>query len=325
MKRLFSTLVVGLLVSSCATVRPDRPPAFPTGDADQVWLRIETETGDIVPLALDEYAAGTILAEAALGGLDDSTALRVAQVQAVLARTYALANRHRHEREGFDLCATTHCQVYRPAIPASDRLLRTVEEAVRSTSGVVITHDGVPINAVFHADCGGHTSDARAVWRGSNPTYLFGLPDAYCQRHPAATDWRFAITDAELAATLADHAETSVGGYLDQVVVTERDSAGRVLRLTLDGQRRTVIRGEQLRSAVVAHYGARSLRSTRFTVERQGRRFIFTGRGFGHGVGLCQTGAMVRAGAGHSPWDILTHYYPGTRLETLPRASRRAQ
>ena len=277
-----------------------------------------------MPIGLDRYVEGTILAEAALAGLDRPAALRVAQVQAVLARTYALANRHRHEREGFDLCTTTHCQLYRRGQPRSDQLSQVAAEAVHSTAGVVITFQGTPINAVFHADCGGHTSDAEAVWYGSNPTYLHGLPDTYCLRRSPAP-WQFEISETALARSLADNMQTSTGDSLDRIIVTERDTAGRVVQLTLVGQRTTVVRGEQLRAAVVSHHGAHSIKSTRFTVHRSGRHFVFEGRGFGHGVGLCQTGATVRAAAGHSPQEIIGHYYPGTQLETLRTKARRTQ
>jgi stage II sporulation protein D len=311
----FVFIVVSLLASSCATSRPDRPGLdVLVPELETIRLRVETHDGDVVSLELDEYVREAVLPEAALANLDPEPALRVAQVQAILARTYALSNRQRHRGEGFDLCSTTHCQVRRPVADWPDHLIQLAARAVRSTSGVVVAYDGAPINAVFHADCGGHTSDAHSVWRGSNPAYLHALPDAYCVRR-----------STELVRLLNDNVDTAVGDSLDTVVVTHRDTGGRAAHLTLRGQHAVVVRGEELRAAIVSGYGPRSIKSTRFSVHPTSGGFVFEGRGFGHGVGLCQTGAMSRAEAGHSPHDILTHYYPGATLGTLRGASRRTQ
>ena len=312
------TIVAGLfaamLAATCVSARPDQPQqVVAVSDPETVWLRVETADGNVVPLPLDEYVRGGVLPEAALAELEPATALRVAQVQAILARTYALSNRQRHGDDGFDLCSTTHCQVYRPLRGWPEHLVRLSEEAVRSTSGTVVVYGGTPINAVFHADCGGHTSDAGTVWRGSNPTYLRGLPDPFCLRR-RRTPWRFEVAVAALRRALNRDVHTAVGAYLDDVVVTERDAAGRAAQVTLVGQHTVVVRGEQLRGALALFDGTPSIRSARFTVRQSDGVVVFEGRGFGHGVGLCQTGAMVRARAGHSPHDILMHYYPGTTL-----------
>jgi stage II sporulation protein D len=84
--------------------------------------------------------------------------------------------------------------------------------------------------------------------------------------------------------------------------------------VTLEGSRRITLRGTELRAALSGALGAMALRSTLFTVSRSNGRFGFEGRGFGHGVGLCQTGALARARAGHTPRAILAVYYPGAVL-----------
>lgn len=317
-------VVASLLASSCVTSRPDQPQLeVVIPELETIRLRVETHDGDVVSLGLDEYVREAVLPEAALANLDPTSALRVAQVQAILARTYALSNRQRHRDEGFDLCSTTHCQVRRPVAGWPDHQIQLADRAVRSTSGIVVAHDGQPINAVFHADCGGHTSDAHSVWRGSSPAYLHALPDAYCVRR--STPWEFEIETSELVRLLNASDDTAVGGFLDAVVVTHRDTGGRAAHLTLRGEHAVVVRGEELRAAIVSGYGPRSIKSTQFSVHPTPGGFLFQGRGFGHGVGLCQTGAMSRAEAGHSPHDILTHYYPGATLGTLRGASRRTQ
>jgi stage II sporulation protein D len=100
-----------------------------------------------------------------------------------------------------------------------------------------------------------------------------------------------------------------------RIDVVERDAAGRVVRLALEGSRRVTLRGTGFRAALSEVLGALALRSTLFTVSRSGERFVFEGRGFGHGVGLCQAGALARARAGETPHDILAFYYPGTVIK----------
>ena len=309
------TVCVALLAAGCAPRRLP-PAAAPAADRSGVEVRIRAHDGERLRLALDDYVRGSILPEAALAGLADDAALRVAQVQAILARTYALANLDRHADEGYDLCAETHCQVYRDPADAPEHLVRLVDRAVASTRGAVVTHAGRPINAVFHADCGGHTSDADVVWSGTTPAYLRGGPDAFCIRG-GVTPWRFETTVSALRRALNERAGTRVGGRLDELVVTERDPAGRAARVMLRGEHAIVARGEQVRAAIASRFGTRSLRSTRFAVRREGPSIAFEGQGYGHGVGLCQVGARARALAGHAPRAIIEHYYPGTTIAPL--------
>lgn len=312
-------ICTALVAAGCAAARPVAlPDVAPGADVAGIELRIRTHDGKRRRLALDDYVRGAILPEAALADLGADAALRVAQVQAILARTYALSNLDRHADEGFDLCATTHCQVYRDLDDWPPHLVRLAEEAASSTRNVLVTYAGRPINAVFHADCGGHTSAADVVWSGAAPAYLRGAPDAFCIRDGAAP-WRFETTVSALRRELNRTARTRVGRRLDELVVTHRDPAGRAERVALLGEHAIEVRGEHLRAAVVPRFGARSVKSTRFTVRREGDTVVFEGQGFGHGVGLCQVGARARARAGHSPRAILEHYYPGTAVG-MPRS-----
>ena len=310
---------IALLAAACSGAPPvARPDVAPGADLSGIEIRIRTHDGKRRRMALDDYVRGAILPEAALGNLAAGVALRVAQVQAILARTYALSNLDRHADEGFDLCASTHCQVYRDLEDWPAHRVRLAEEAVSSTRNIVVTHAGHPINAVFHADCGGHTSAADVVWSGAAPAYLRGMPDEFCLRD-GSVPWRFETTVSALRRQLNRSVRTRVGRRLDGLVVTGRDAAGRVARVMLRGEHTVEVRGEHLRAALVPGFGARSIRSTRFTVRRAGDTVVFEGQGFGHGVGLCQIGARARARAGHSPRAILAHYYPGTSVG-MPRS-----
>ena len=310
-------ILVALLTNNCVTPRPHVPSAAPPISAPGT-LRIQVgDLRGIQDIPLEEYVRGSLLAEADLSGLDPIAASRVAHVQAVLARTYALANRGRHTQEGFDLCSTTHCQVYRPVDHMPVVLVQLADEATAATAGLVVTYDGQPINAVFHANCGGHTSDAHVVWQGPTPAFLQGVPDVFCLWEAAAA-WQFETTELALRGALNRHPHTAIGSGLETLAVTDRDAAGRAASVSLRGDRRTVVRGEQLRAVLMERFGPGSIRSTKFSVRRVGDRFVFEGLGRGHGVGLCQAGAAARALAGHSPQAILQHYYPGTSLQRYP-------
>jgi stage II sporulation protein D (peptidoglycan lytic transglycosylase) len=284
--------------------------------ARAVTLRVQVREGQqlvVREVPLDEYVAVTALSEVHPDAGDVVMAERIFEVQAVLARTYALSNRGRHGAEGFDLCSTTHCQLYEPSRLATSRWTATVHDAVARTAGALLLFNGSPAHALFHADCGGHTSDAAAVWGGPAPSYLAGEKDD----GPAAsahTDWTFETPAATLRRALDADPRTDVGARLDRIEVAGRDAAGRAELITLRGTRTFVVRGEVFRDAVTRALGVTSIRSTLFTVRRTRDGFVFSGKGYGHGVGLCQAGAIARLKAGASVESVLAHYFPGTSL-----------
>ena len=308
-------IVAILSATSCVKRSPSLPEKKPLKSIETT-LDIRQPNGVIQKIPLEEYVRGSLLAEASFSGLDKKSALRVAQVQAILARTYAIANRKRHLKEGFNLCATTHCQVYRSLDSFASKYIQLAIEASETTSGLVIQFNKKTINAVFHSNCGGHTSNAQAVWVGTNPPYLQGIPDKFCHREQISK-WNFKVDEPSLRQALNKNAKTKTGKQLKSLVVTNRDIAGRVLEIEIHGHHLRTVRGEQLRASVVKTFGALSIKSTKFAVHRIGNNFVFEGQGFGHGVGLCQIGAMARAKAGHEPYKILSYYYPGTNVEHL--------
>ena len=311
---LLVLLLVVTAVSAARCVRQPSRPSVPSGPPiPTVHVRLGDPGAPVRTLSLDDYVTGVLLTEMPLGGLDSETALRVAELQAIVTRTYAVSHQDRHANEGFDLCATTHCQVYRPADTWPAPLAAIAAAATARTAGLVITHDGRPIDALYHADCGGRTSDAGVAWGGLTPPYLHGVADSFCLRE-SPTVWRFELDEPTLRRVLNRDRRTAVGSRLERVEVLERDAAGRALRLRLRGDRDLVVRGEELRAVLSAELGARSVMSTRFEVRRADERFVFAGQGYGHGIGLCQRGAIARARLGHSPASIIAHYYAGTRV-----------
>lgn len=281
-----------------------------------IEIRLRRAHGDIVTIPLEQYVRGTVLAEVPLGSLPVNPARTVAEVQATVARTYAVYHRGRHGKDGFDLCSTTHCQVHRDTTGVPPWLQEIVDRALEKTRATVIVYDGRPIEALFHADCGGATSSANSVWGGPSPPYLDGVVDHYCltaNRLP----WSATVRREVLRDALNADARTAVGSRLDNITVTRRDTAGRAVEVTIDGARRRVTRGEIIRTALTRRFGETQVKSARFKIRRDGDDFVFTGSGHGHGAGLCQIGAMARAHAGHSAAQILGNYYPGTKLRPL--------
>lgn len=306
------------LLPACASAPRVGPPAALPGrpglPALSPVLRIGLDDDEghlgIQSVLLEEYVAGCVAAELGTSTTVTPALVRMYQVQAILCRTYASANAGRHAADGYDLCATSHCQLYRlprPGAPAT----RFIQGAVDATGGLVIEYDGRPIQALYHADCGGRTSAAAAVWGGRPEPYLISVIDPLCQ---TGSRWRLAIERGRLRDLLNRTPRTAVGPKLDGVEVTARDEAERATTVVLSGTQSQKIRGEEFRAAVMLELGPQSMRSTRFWIGREGDLFVIEGSGSGHGVGLCQAGAMSRAEAGESPDAIIRYYYPGASL-----------
>jgi stage II sporulation protein D len=308
-----------LLVAAAACVQPQNvelPSLSPPG-APTLHVRISEGGQSFVRrIELEEYVHGAIVSEFAPSAAELFHAERMYEVQAIVSRTYAAANVARHQRDGFDLCDTTHCQLYRPSRLVVSRWTRAAANAVERTKGMILWHDTTPATAVFHADCGGHTSAAHSVWGGRDRPYLSAVLDD----GPAATahqSWRYQTSLDDLRRALNGDPRTVVGDRLDTIVVLDRDAGGRAERVALHAAREAIVRGEDLRDVLIRAFGPRSIRSTRFTVRRDGALFTFEGQGFGHGVGLCQAGAFARVRAGETLASVLYRYFPGTRISPV--------
>ena len=313
--RIGEFLLCVTFVARCASGPiPSAQPAPESAPRVQIG-RIDGVRGAIT-LPLDEYVAGVVAAELGVSLLRPAT-LQVARLQAVLARTYALSSLNRHQDEGFDLCATTHCQLFRPLHVLPRPNVAVAREAAHSTREILIVHKGQPIEALYHADCGGHTSNASAVWGGDGAPYLRGVVDAMCPG-PSKPPWRFAVDANTLESAINADSRTRVGGQLRRVEVVARDKGGRALRVALDGDRSSVVRAEEFRLVVIRRFGPRSLRSTRFSVARRDGQFVFEGGGNGHGVGLCIAGAIAQISAGRRLETVIGTYYTGAQVHVHP-------
>jgi len=253
---------------------------------------------DALDIPLELYVAQVLSAEGEPNAPEAS-----AQALAIAIRTYALFNAGRHQKEGFDLCDTTHCQVLRASSAASRR-------AAQATLGLVLTYQGAPADLYYSASCGGHTERASDVWPKISLPYLEAVEDDV---HGDDPYWTLEKSLDEIRAALAKAGVR--GTRLEDVVVDARTASGRVGRVGLPGLDPSSMNSNDFRLAV----GATELRSTAFTLARSGDRITFTGRGYGHGVGMCVIGAGRRAARGESAQRILGRYYPGLALEDVSR------
>jgi stage II sporulation protein D len=313
-------LPIAALCSAAACSSPAPRNAFPSGVPRlPASIRIGVKDGNRVTIRkvpFEEYVRATMLSEFAPASGDAATVERMLEVQAVIARTYAVAHLGRHSADGYDLCATTHCQLFEPSRVQTSRWAPLSAEAVRQTAGRVLWFDGRAASALFHADCGGHTSRDGDVWGGAGHPYLVSLADDGPAQNAHAT-WKYEAPRAALLRALNADARTRVGARLDGLQILERDGVGRAARIALHGASERIVRGEELREVLAGAFGAHSVRSTWFDVTRRGPTFVFTGRGFGHGVGLCQAGALARIRAGQKVPVVLQTYFPGTKIVTL--------
>lgn len=277
-----------------------------------------TEGGKLTirTVPLERYVEATILSEFAPPAGDAETVERMLEVQAVIGRTYAIAHLGRHAPEGYDLCDRTHCQLFQPGRLTSSRWAPQAADAVRRTEAEVLWFDGAAALAVFHADCGGRTSAAADVWGGTIRPYLVSRTDDG-PAVDAHASWRYETSRAAVQEALNGDPRTRVGSRLDGIEVLERDEAGRAVQVALHGAEQRLVRGDALREVLARAFGARSIRSTWFDVRREQGQMVFEGRGFGHGVGLCQAGALARIRAGAKLSGVLQRYFPGTKLVTL--------
>jgi stage II sporulation protein D len=273
-------------------------------------LRVQVD-GQLSTVSLEQYVLGAALAEVTPTGESDDAVATIYEVQAIVARTYAAAHLGRHASEGFDLCSKTHCQLYQPGRIQTSRFAALARRAVVATSGRILRYNGRPADAPFHSDCGGRTTTPADAWGGGTLPYLPERPDDV----PEGThrSWQFAAPSEDWTQILERDPRTDPGGPLRNLSVTKTDSSGRAAEVEITGQRTRRVTGSLLRTVVMAERGDRSLMSTRFSVTRTPSGFRLDGTGFGHGVGLCQVGAIARARRGDSVASILGHYYPGAR------------
>ena len=281
-------------------------------------------------LTVDEYLAGVVPLEIGPRAAAESAAV---QAQAIAARSYAVVHLDAPRTPLYDVSATVLDQVYGGVDAETD----VSNAAIASTRGLVLTYAGRVVNAPYHSSCGGSTAAPTEVWRSAPEPFLQPVSDripgsdrSYCDIAPGF-EWTRTYSGPELDALigryLGQYATVSSGGpgRARDLAVGGRTPSGRVATLTVSTERGNyLLRGNDIRYVLRAGNGD-ILRSTAFSVETSTQTLdgllssvTIRGRGNGHGVGMCQWGAIGRARAGQSYREILAAYYPGTAVGLKP-------
>jgi stage II sporulation protein D len=304
-------------------------------------------------LGLEEYLQGVVPREVSPGW--PAAALKA---QAIAARTYTYTSLKRHQENGFDLCATDHCQVYGGASAEYP----STTKAVMETAGQVLAYKGKIIGAFYHSASGGYTEDAASVWNSSSP-YLKPVMD-WDQNSPYAR-WTRTLSWPELQGLTAG-AYPRIG-RLKQLLPTAFGKDGRILRLALKGDLGEVsLSGSQFRGLTgipssnmqfFLVYGPEPFITLSWVnrqlypevlapsdipgiaaeilappwdepdpwawlADKEPLKLVIRGAGWGHGVGMSQWGAKGMADFGYNERQILAHYYPGTSIITIDKLKK---
>ncbi len=236
-------------------------------------------------LDMEKYIAAVIEAE---GGNNAPT--EYYKAQAVLIRTFTIKNLYKHAEEGFDLCDDVHCQAYNSRCSQHPEII----EATRTTTGKVLCDQSdILIMSPFHSNCGGMTSSAGMVWQKDLP-YMVSVRDPFCLNSPHAT-WNYSVS--------REAWDTFITGYTKNNIDYQR------YNFSFNCPTRTkliLIHGIELNLRTVREYFG--LKSAFFSIIDKGDSLVFNGRGYGHGVGMCQEGAMEMARVGYN-WLDIVHFY----------------
>lgn len=253
-------------------------------------------------LPLETYLAGVLPCEMSAAAPEEAL-----KAQAIAARSYTLRKIGRFANEPYDVDDTVRTQVYKGVEKEHER----TTAAVMATVGQVIVFNGRVADAVYGACSGGVTESVAGAFGGPGEPYLVPVYDVDPNGRPYAAESKHMVWSAEFSFAQLNSAFGKTVGEVADITVLDRTESGRAGRVRISGANgEIVLRANDLRWAL----GVNSLKSTWFNVWRTPSGFRFDGRGWGHGVGLCQEGAVGRAKAGQNYRQILSAYYPGTQL-----------
>lgn len=269
---------------------------------------------------VEDYLRGVVPYE--IGKLDSSR-FSALESQAIAARTYAYKHFGSRESLGFDVYADTKDQVYKGLASATP----LTDSAVKATAGIVMTYDGQFIIAYYHSTCGGET-ETLATWERPDLPYLQSRPDLRKDGTPWCSEssyskWERRFSDAEAESLIKKNGKEAKAKVPDfkkirSIAIRDTLPSGRILTLVVDTDKgKFEVRGDRVRW--LFKKSGSILPSSFFRIEHKKQEWVITGKGFGHGVGMCQMGVRGRSAAGQDFATILTHYYPGITLERFEK------
>jgi stage II sporulation protein D len=265
-------------------------------------LRVKSYPGSLQVLnitSVENYLPGVVRAEAGKSGPAEYF-----RAQAVVARTYVYRNFDRHVLDDYNLCDETHCQVY-PGIITDSTI---ISSCLTTADRVIIDRDSILIVSAFHANCGGVTAASSDVWVAKYP-YLISIKDPWCG-YSRSSAWKTSVPLSEWNAFLK----------------TKKVEPGQeTVLFSPAGSQPTRAIGNTVAGIHISKEDVRqrfNLRSSFYTLTPSGDSITVIGRGYGHGVGLCQDGARAMA-AGKMKYDQITgFYYPGTAITDIKNVRR---
>ena len=268
---------------------------WPSGEKSEIVI--------VITLPLEELVAAGVYSE-----FGEKAPLEAKRSLAVAVRSFLLASKGRHGNEGYDVCDTTHCLVFR-GLEGGQGLDET-RRGLKAVEGAIIFYDGKPVQAFFHATCGGMTRAPEEVWGRSVGYPYRRIACPYCG-NSLHYRWSSEIGKADLARALS-----IPEGAAWQLKTTGEGSVS----LNVSGSTKVLL-SEEFRIMVGRELGWNLLYSPWFSVRATGGGYYFEGRGFGHGVGLCEGGAVEMAHRGNHWPAIIRFYFPDARIERPGEAS----
>jgi stage II sporulation protein D len=266
---------------------------------------------------LEDYVKGVMSREMPLGKNNEN--YEALKALAVCVRTYAI----RKTKDGkvyFDLYDDTHDQVY-GGVDAENPLSN---KAAEETENLILKYKSQPALLYYHSTCGGYTESSENVFTQDPVPYLISIKDGdepYCKISPRF-QWEEVYTKDEIISRLKDYSLLDNTNYeLEDISINSKFESGRVAELEIkvvddQGEQKTLLlKGNEIRSILRTADGNNILWSTMFDLSIKSNSVVLTGKGFGHGVGLCEWGAIALSRKGWNYKEILGHYYPGTNIE----------
>jgi len=259
-------------------------------------------------LPVEQYLCGVVLGE-----LGHRAPFEAMKAQAVAARNFVLYEYRVRKNRTYHVTRTTRSQVFTPQSTYPSQ----IREAVNATRGIVMMYDNKLFKAYYSSTCGGRTANIEDVWSCLPQVPLTSVTCDFCREAPYY-EWKYTLTRGQLKRKLHDKGFRL--DFIKRVYVPDkgRGTSGRAryIKIEVDKQHHhgtIVLDGIRFRAILNTHKeeDIGNIKSTWFRVGEQGNSIVFSGKGFGHGVGMCQKGSMGMARAGYTFRDILIHYYSG--------------
>ncbi|MCC5909643.1 MAG: stage II sporulation protein D [Clostridiaceae bacterium] len=316
-----TTLLIPLLIISSCNMDAPQKQDIVQHEIVESDFRIKVynhETKEIMEPYLEEYIAHVVAAE-----MPASFEMEALKAQAVAARSYAiwrlttLGEEGHSSHPGAPLCTShLHCQEWLSAETLKERhgmvwvarYWPKIQEAVRDTTGIIMTYNMKPIEPLYHSTSGGKTENSEDVFATALP-YLRSVSSPYEDRSPVLVDQKEVTIDEFISGLKNKNSnlQISTRNIASQINILERNEGGSIKRIQIGNQ---TFSGSEVR-------GIFGLRSADFTIDIGRNTVTFNTRGYGHGVGMSQWGANGMAREGKDYKEILKHYYQGVTLSKL--------